>query len=73
MTTPAGAAATTVRLSLGTDATGTRIYDYPLPAGPQTQTVYPNLNITGTTILQLSTTGTTGIAVCTGSGSVDVA
>jgi hypothetical protein len=71
--TPAGALATHVRLSMGTDGTTTRTLEQAVPAGPQQIILYPGWNVTGTTILQLSTTGVTGVPICVGSGTVDVA
>jgi hypothetical protein len=73
MASPAGALATTIRLSLGTDGVTTRVMEYSLPAGPQFVVVYPGWHITGTTIVQLSSTVSDDAVVCYGSGTVDVA
>lgn len=68
---PAAGLAKTVRLSVGTDAAGTRTIEYPIAAGAGTTILYPNITITGTTVLQISSTADTGVAIATGSGSED--
>ncbi len=60
--------ATTIILSLGADGATTRVVQYPIPAGAGTYTFAPLLRITGTQILQLSSTVTDDIAVTTGNG-----
>jgi hypothetical protein len=73
MASPSGAVETVVRLSIGTDGLTTRVMEYRVPAGPQFITVYPGWNITGTSIVQLSSTVSDDVVVCYGSGTVDVA
>lgn len=60
--------ATSVILSLGADGATTRVVNYPIPAGGGTYTFYPLLRITGTQILQLSSSVTDDIAVTSGNG-----
>lgn len=69
---PTAGLAKVVRLSLGTDAAGTRVIQYPIPAGDGTYILYPNLVVTGTEILQLSVSADTGVAIVTGSGSSEL-
>jgi hypothetical protein len=61
----------TVRLSIGADAAGTRTLEYSIAAGVSTTILYPNMVLTGVETLQISATADTGIAIATGSGSVD--
>jgi hypothetical protein len=68
---PAAGLAKTVRVSVGTDAAGTRSIEYPIAAGAGTTVLYPNIVLTGTEVLQLSTTADTGVAIGTGNGSED--
>lgn len=68
---PAAGLAKTVRLSVGTDGAGTRVFEYPVPAGVGTYIFYPNIVVTGTTVMQISSTADTGVAIASGSGSED--
>lgn len=72
MAQPATAAATVIRLAIGTDGATTRVIEYPLDAGARTVVVYPNIVITGTETLQLSSTATDDVVICTGSGTSDL-
>lgn len=72
MAQPSTAAATVIRLSIGVDGATTRVIEYPLDAGARTVVVYPNIILTGTETLQLSSTGTDDVVVCTGSGTSDL-
>ena len=47
------------------DGATTRVVVYPVPAGAGTYIVYPNLRITGTTVLQLSSSSTDDVVVTT--------
>lgn len=69
---PASAAATVIRLSIGADGATTRVVEYPLDAGARTVVLYPNIVLTGTETIQLSSTGTDDVVVVTGSGTSDV-
>lgn len=69
---PSTGSGTTVRLSIGADATGTRVLQYPIPAGVYTQTFYPNQKITSTETFQLSSTDTNNVVVVTGDGFSEV-
>lgn len=60
--------ATSVILSLGSDGATTRVINYPIPAGGGTYVFYPLLRITGTQILQLSSSATDDVAVTSGNG-----
>lgn len=68
MANPSSGGATTIRLSVGTDGATTRAIDYTIPAGVGTYVVYPGIVLTGTTILQLSSTSTDDVVICTGNG-----
>jgi len=72
MANPSTGAATNIILALGTDGATTRVIIYPLPAGPCTHVVYPGIRVTSTTILQLSSSSTDDVAVCTGNGYREV-
>ncbi len=65
---PDTGAATTVILSLGSDGATTRVVQYPIPAGVGTYVFYPLLRVTGTQILQLSSSTTDDVAVTSGNG-----
>lgn len=65
---PNGSAATEVVLSVGVDGATTRVLRYPIPAGSYSNTFYPNLKITGTTVLQLSSTVTDDVCITYASG-----
>lgn len=69
---PAAGLAKTVILSIGTDAAGTRFFQYPVSAGNQDIIVYPNIVVTGTEIVQLSCSADTGVAIVTASGSSEL-
>lgn len=66
---PAAGLAKTVRLSIGADAAPTRSIEYPIAAGAGTTVLFPNLVLTGTEVLQLSSTADTLIAIASGSGT----
>lgn len=68
---PNGSAATEVVLSVGVDGATTRVLRFSIPAGSYGNTFYPNLKITGTTVLQLSSTVTDDVAVTYASGRVE--
>jgi hypothetical protein len=70
MANPASAAATNVILSVGSDGATTREIVYPMPAGPFTAIIYPGITVTGTTILQLSSSATDDVCVTSGNGRV---
>lgn len=72
MSKPAGSVATDIRLSIGADGATTRAIEYPLPAGAGTWVVYPGLVLTGTETLQLSSTVSDDIVICTGNGNSEV-
>lgn len=72
MAKPAGSVATDIRLSIGADAAATRAIEYPLPAGGGTWVVYPGIVLTGTETLQLSSTGSDDVVVCTGNGNSEL-
>ncbi len=66
---PSTGVATVVRLSVGTDVSvTTRVIEFPVPAGTGTYVIYPGITITGTTILQLSSTVSDDIVPTYGSG-----
>ncbi len=69
---PSTGTATTVRLSIGADAAGTRVLQYLIPPGVYTQTFYPNEKVTGTETFQLSSTDSNNVVVVTGSGYSEV-
>lgn len=69
---PSAGLAKDIILSIGTDAAGTRVIRYPIPAGAGTYILYPNVVITGTEIVQLSASADTGVAIVTGSGSSEL-
>ena len=68
MANPSGGAATNIILSIGADGATTREIVYPIAAGPITAIVYPGIVITGTTIVQLSSSATDDIVVTSGNG-----
>jgi hypothetical protein len=70
---PAAGLAKTVRLSVGTDAAGTRSIEYPVPAGAGTWVLNPGLTVTGTETLQLSSTADNNIAIGTANGFTEIA
>ncbi len=72
---PAGAAATIIRLSLGNDAAGTRIFEETSPtlATAKTYFFYPGFVISGTEKWQLSSTVTDDVAIVTANGYTDKA
>jgi hypothetical protein len=72
MAQPATAGATTIRLSIGADGATTRVIEYPVPAGAGTYIVYPNIVLTGTETLQLSSVTTDDVTICTGNGTTDL-
>lgn len=72
MANPVGGIATNILLSIGADGATTRVIVYPLDAGPITRVVNPNLVITGTEIVQLSSTASDDVAVITGNGTVEL-
>lgn len=72
MSKPAGSVATDIRLSIGADGATTRAIEYSLPAGAGTWVVYPDLVLTGTETLQLSSTVSDDVVVCTGSGDSEL-
>jgi len=72
MANAAGAAATNIHLSISADSSTTRVLIFPVPAGPTTIIVYPNIVIQSTEILQLSSTNTDDVCVVTGNGSVEL-
>jgi hypothetical protein len=66
--TTAGAA-TTIRLTIGADAATTRIIEYSVPAGPvNVIIVYPRVVLNSAETVQLSSTVTDDVVVCTASG-----
>lgn len=65
---PDTGAATTILISLGADGATTRVVQYPIPAGAGTYIFYPLLRVTGTQILQLSSSVTDDVAVTSGNG-----
>lgn len=67
-----GGGATTIRLSIGADGAATRVIEYPIPAGAGTYVVYPGITLTGTETLQLSSTSTDDVVVCTGNGYTEL-
>lgn len=69
---PSSALATVIRLSIGVDATATRVIEYPIPAGTGTFIFYPNLVLTGTEVFQLSSTVTDDVVIATGNGYSDL-
>ncbi len=71
MAKPDGSVATNIRLSIGADGAATRAIEYPLPAGAGTWVVYPGIVLTGTETLQLSSTVSDDVVVCTGNGSIE--
>lgn len=72
MANPVAAAATNIRLSIGADGATTRVIVYPMPAGPLTVIVYPNIVLSGTETFQLSSDTTNNVCVCTGNGSSEL-
>jgi hypothetical protein len=68
---PTGSAAVTVRISLGADATATRFFEYPVPAGVGTWAVPVGLIIEAGEQLFLSATAGDDVVVCTGNGTVE--
>lgn len=68
MAKPAAAVATDIRLSIGADGATTRMIEYPLPAGAGTWVVNPGIVLSGTETLQLSSTVSDDVVVCTGNG-----
>jgi hypothetical protein len=72
MAKPSASVAADIRLSIGTDAAGTRVIEYPLPAGTQFAVIYPGIVLSGTETLQLSAVGSDDVVICTGSGSVEL-
>lgn len=72
MAQPSSGLATTVRLTIGADAATTRVIEYPIPAGAGTYIIYPGIILTGTETIQLSSTVTDDVVVCTGNGSSEV-
>ncbi len=68
MANPSTGAATSIRLSIGTDGATTRVIDFSIPAGVGTYTIYPGIITTGTTILQLSSTSTNNVVIVCGNG-----
>lgn len=71
ISSPTGAAAARVRLSIGTDGATTRVIEYPLPAGPQTVILSPGIVLTGTETLQLSCPDSDDVVVTSGHGYHD--
>jgi hypothetical protein len=67
---PAATAANTARISIGADATGTRAIEIPIPAGPQTTIIYPNLVLAAAELFQISVQAGTGI-IATGDGYIN--
>ncbi len=72
MAQAAAALTTNVRLSIGADGATTRVIEYVIPAGAGTYVVYPGISLTSTETLQLSSTATNNVVVCTGNGTVDL-
>lgn len=64
--------ATVIRLSIGADGAATRVIEYSVPAGAGTYIIYPNIVLTGTETIQLSSTVTDDVCVVTGNGSSDI-
>lgn len=65
---PNGSAATEVVVAVGTDGATTRVQRYSIPAGSYSNTFYPNIKLTGTTIIQLSSTVTDDVCITYASG-----
>lgn len=70
---PASGVATTVQLTIGADAAGTRVIQYPIPAGAGTYIIYPGIVLTGTETIQASSTVSDDVVVCTINGSKEAA
>lgn len=68
---PAAGLAKTVRVSVGADAAGTRSVEYPIPAGAGTYILNPGLTVTGTEIVQISSTADNNVAVITANGMTE--
>lgn len=68
---PTGAAANTVRVSVGADATATRSVEFQVPAGPQSTPFYPNLVLAAGEHAEFSVQAGTGI-ICTANGYLNV-
>lgn len=69
---PSGGAATNVILTIGADGATTRALVIPVPAGPATVTVHPNLKYTGTETMQASSSATDDVVVVTVNGRSEV-
>lgn len=65
---PAGSLATDIRLTIGADGAATRFFEYPLPQGTFSITLPLNWVLSGTEILQLSSTSSDDVVLCTGNG-----
>lgn len=69
---PSGGAATNVLLTIGADGATTRVLVIPVPAGPATVIVHPNLKYTGTETMQASSSATDDVVVATVDGRSEV-
>lgn len=66
------AGATVIRVAVGTDGATTRVIEYSVPAGTGTYILYPNVVLSGTEVIQLSSTVTDDVAVVTINGSSEL-
>ncbi len=69
---PSSGAATTIRLTIGADAAGTRWFEYPVPAGAGTYIFYPQVVLSGTETIQASSVSADDVVVCTINGVQDL-
>jgi hypothetical protein len=69
---PSGAAATNILLTIGADAAGTRALVIPVPAGPTTVIIHPNLKFTGTETCQCTSSATDDVCVVSIHGRSEV-